>query len=234
MIAYDKQTYNAPNPLARLAHRARYGAADRLVRKYLRSAEAAMLDFGCGDGRMLERVRLFAPLAELVGYEPLMEEGAGLHTQYKRVSTEADVRHGQYDLITAFEVLEHLEPQEIDGFVTLARETLREGGVLIVSVPIMLGPVLIPKLINAQYVRKSTWRYSLSEMIGAAFFLKPVPRFRGTGYLTHKGFDWRMLRDRLSQDFELREEEFSPFPVLPWGLNSQWFGVFRPLPRSVA
>ena len=225
MIVYDRQTYNAPNPLARLAHRVRYKIANRLVVRFL-EPDGSMLDFGCGDGRTLKRVREFYPEAHLVGYEPFM---SGQGDGYVRLSTEAEVLKERYNLITAFEVLEHLEDEEITRFFDLANNTLPPygGGFIIVSVPIMLGPVLIPKIINAQYVRRATWKYSFSEVIRAAVFLKSVPRFRGAGYLTHKGFDWRNVRARLESSFVPIDECFSPFPHLPWGLNSRWFGVYR-------
>ncbi|ABS63535.1 Methyltransferase type 11 [Parvibaculum lavamentivorans DS-1] len=176
MVAYDRQTYNAPNPMARLAHRARYGNADRLIAKYLKP-DGVMLDYGCGDGRMLRRVREFAPAADLIGYEPLMQgEGEG----YRRFTHEEDARGCRYDLVTAFEVLEHLLPEDIGKFVTLTKDTIKADGRVIISVPIMLGPVLIPKVINAQFIRKSAWKYSFSELVRGAIFLKPVPRYHGS------------------------------------------------------
>lgn len=224
MTAYDRQTFNAPNPLARLAHRSRYGVAERLIGEHLR-ADGSMLDFGCGDGRMLVNIRNIFPDAELFGYEPIMKDESG--GAYRHFSSEDLMRSRKYDLITAFEVLEHLEPEEIEGFVRVLKENLSENGTVLVSVPIMLGPVLIPKVFNAQVIRKTTWRYSAKELISAAFFLGEVPRYKGKGYLTHKGFDWRNVRDRLGRDLRLERQEFSPFPWLPWGLNSQWFGTFR-------
>ena len=225
LIAYDRQTYNSPNPVARLAHRARYGIADHLIQKYLEPS-GAMLDFGCGDGRMLKRVRMFYPEAHLVGYEPLMK---GVADGYERAVVEDDAWARPYNLVTAFEVLEHLEDDEICHFFDLVDKALRpdQRGTLIISVPNMLGPVLIPKIINVQYVRRADWKYSLSEALRAAFFLGAVPRHRGAGYLTHKGFDWRDLRVRLKNRFIIVEERLSPFPFLPWWLNSQWFAVCR-------
>ena len=45
--------------------------------------------------------------------------------------------------------------------------------------------------------------------------------------MTHKGFDFRALVDRLGERFEVGDVARSPFPALPWWLNSQVFARLR-------
>ena len=90
----------------------------------------------------------------------------------------------------------------------------------------MYGPVLVPKALNAKYVKKTDWSYSLRELIRGVL-VRPVERDPGKLYLNHKGYDWRKTRDQLNALFDVEEYRFSPFSSLWWGFNSQWFGVFR-------
>lgn len=45
--------------------------------------------------------------------------------------------------------------------------------------------------------------------------------------ITHKGFDFRGLIQRLDNEYTLTGRFHSPFAALPWWLNSQVFLTFR-------
>lgn len=89
-----------------------------------------LLDFGCGAGGFLDRARGLA--ASMAGIEPeerVRDHWEGCLTIYPDI----DVASGEYDLITAFHVLEHLP----DPRVTLRSlaALLAPGGRIVVEVP---------------------------------------------------------------------------------------------------
>jgi 2-polyprenyl-3-methyl-5-hydroxy-6-metoxy-1,4-benzoquinol methylase len=222
--AYARRTIFSHNPLARLSHRTRFAQAIAAICKHLPS-DGSLLDFGCARGELLARVREQFPGARLYGLDPFQPDGSG----YVHLSDVAECCGLSFDAITAFEVLEHLGPEASETFFALVREHLASGGVCIVSVPNMLGPALMPKLLHAALTGGSALGYSVRSALGATLFLKSPPRLapNRSGTMRHKGFDWRLTRARIAHEFDIVSETVTPFPRLWWGFNSQWFCTFR-------
>jgi 2-polyprenyl-3-methyl-5-hydroxy-6-metoxy-1,4-benzoquinol methylase len=228
--SYDRQTENSPNPLVRFAQRNRYSLAQELIMT-LAPQGSVILDYGSGDGRLLERLSRCGRSYVLWGLEPYPTHypaRPGSDAGFGVVQTAADLPHDRFNLIGCFEVLEHLRQRDIEQFIDYCHAHLDDRGNIIVSVPVMLGPVLFLKSLNAKYIKRTNWAYSFREAIAAGIFLKNTERNPDTRtYLDHKGFDFRILRGMLLAHFRLERELYSPFPRLWWGFNSQWFGVFR-------
>src|SRR3954451_11908286 len=114
-------------------HMARYHFASRLTRG------KRVLDAGCGAGygsaelaRMAERVVGIDVAAEAVAFARTNYELPNL--RFEQAScTELPFEDGSFDLIVAFEVIEHLENWK--GFLQEARRVLAPAGQLIVSTP---------------------------------------------------------------------------------------------------
>ena len=224
---YDPVTVNSPNPIARYAHRRRYHYSVSLTSRLLDQNQSC-LDFGYGNGRFLAELAKQRSDLTLVGYDKFSDHQGPFDT----IRDVTEAHDGSFNCVCAFEVLEHLFDSDIDDFVALVGRVLKKGGRLIVSVPILQGPVLIPKYINARLVNRVPWRYSLQELVQSTIFHRPVERHSDDGLTyTHKGFHFRMLRERLSTDFVLVDELYQPFPRLWWGFNSQCFSVWQ-LPRT--
>ena len=226
--SYDRETIASPNPLVRFSHTARHSRSERMIAALLPDG-GSYLDYGSGNGELLSRLSRSAPNIQLFGLEPFMKSRVDTgELPYTLFTALDDVGDQKFDVISAFEVLEHLNDENFAIFCAAAERLLKPGGALVISVPIMQGPVLIPKYLNARFVKRSSWRYSISELVKASVFLGEVPRgATGAHYETHKGFSWRKLRTALSAKFDLAAEEFSPAPKLWWGFNSQWFATFR-------
>ena len=163
---YERRTVLSRNPLARLSHRARVGEALALIEKHL-PAGGVMLDFGCAHGELLVQVKGRVRSARLYGLDPL-RDGVG----YTHLRSPAECDGLSFDLITAFEVLEHLDENGTDTFFRLASTHLNQRGLCIVSVPNMLGPALLPKLVHAALFSGSALHYSAPEVVRAALLLK--------------------------------------------------------------
>ncbi len=109
---------------------------DEHVRRPLEGKTA--LDVGCGAGLLSEPLaRLGATVTGIDAAPELIEaalehaSGQGLEIDYRAVALEGLA--GQFDLITALEVIEHVaEPQ---AFVTALAQRLASNGLLILSTP---------------------------------------------------------------------------------------------------
>lgn len=221
-VAYQNQTFNTPNPIARYAHRARLRRAldyaDRLL-----PASGCLLDFGCGTGDFLNAFAQRRGDADLVGFEPFMpaQPGGSL-----RVGNMADIQSASIDLLCCFEVLEHLSDADFAIFIEQGRRVLKPGGRALVSVPIIGGLTLLLKEGNRAIMFRRRSDYTALELLRASFLGVPAPR-PAVRLLTHKGFDFKATENALKSTYGLSERELCPFPWLPWWLNSQAFFVLE-------
>jgi SAM-dependent methyltransferase len=108
----------------------------RLLRRYARAAGGVALDLGCGTGRALDE--LAGAGRALLGLD-LRPEGLAEARRARPASwlvqadaTSLPLADGSVDVITALDVLEHL-----DDHAALAeiRRVLRPGGILVLTVP---------------------------------------------------------------------------------------------------
>lgn len=100
----------------------------------------SVLDVGCGDGRFLNELSKQGRNCRLVGLDPSSRAIA----YAKFISPEVLWVEGKlssespgspFDLITLIEVIEHIEPNELDEFLSLVHYNLNSDGRLIISVP---------------------------------------------------------------------------------------------------
>jgi SAM-dependent methyltransferase len=91
-----------------------------------------VLDFGCGFGQFLEMCRLFGLEGVGVDRSRARRSGAGVH-----IFADLDEVPGEFDAITLFEVLEHLDDPL--AMLKRLRGRLRAGGLMIVEVPDTTG-----------------------------------------------------------------------------------------------
>ena len=224
-IPYHRQTIGSLNPAKRFAHRSRLRRA-AIITDDLLPEGGSLLDFGAGAGKFLGDMRARRPDAVLFGYDKFKGKSTEGATY---VPTMADLPDQSLDVLTAFEVLEHVIDEDRESFILAARRLLKKTGCLIVSVPIMYGPITLVKEASQMISRRRGMGYTLPEL-GRVLIGRPIPRPpTAVRYQTHKGFDFRRLRSRLSCEFCVEKEVVSPFPALPWILNSQVFFISRPL-----
>lgn len=217
-ISYEEQTIQSANPLARYAHRERLAKGLQLADLFSEEG-AIVIDFGTGQGEFLHRLGQRRPDVSLMGYEPYMSP---LYPEIRYVESMQTIADASVDVFTAFEVCEHLHAHEISELMADARRVMKPDGTLIVSVPVMYGAAVVPKVVNWM-VRDRKWQteYTLFEILkSAAGFTVARP---SNPRSTHKGFDFRELICEISGWFEIRQIEFSPIALLPWWLSSQCF-----------
>jgi len=109
---------------------------------------SSILDFGCGDGRLLHELSRDVP-ARLVGVDTSRRAlslarsmNMGPHGENKmEFGTSLDQIEGIFDVVTTVETLEHIPDEELPSVLTLLHEKLHEKGCLIVSVPTLNVPL---------------------------------------------------------------------------------------------
>src|SRR5436853_2797779 len=142
------------------------------------------------------------------------------------------------------EVLEHCTNERREAALADVRRLVADNGHVIISVPIEIGPPIVLKqlirnimsrTVGGDYAERET--YSAREMLRTLFvpgddvtLPRPVYRAdfadRPNLYHGHKGFNFRELRARLRQDFEIVAEHYTPVGGV-WWLNSQVWLVCR-------
>lgn len=245
MFLYAEKPNCSKIPLIGWNHRRRFQFGRQLVKPY---AGRMLLDYGCGDGTFLDLVHdLFS---EAVGADVNSRQTADCAREYADrkglsfVLTDelTDDRHtGAYGIIVCMEVLEHCLEEQRKTVLADMRRLLAEDGVLIISVPIEIGPSLIVK----QFCRHlAGWRglggyqwtegYRIDEFWKMVFagahsrIERPVHRLdltpdRPSIFHGHKGFNWRAFQAEL-KDFVIMRRCFTPLVWLGGCFNSQvWF-----------
>jgi|EndMetStandDraft_6_1072998.scaffolds.fasta_scaffold00160_16 SAM-dependent methyltransferase len=228
VVSYEKQTVANPNPFARFAHRKRLKKSKGFVAPFL-TGSATLLDYGCGPGLFLHNVateiKRVHPQVKLLGYDPYMP---AQYDDYRVVADSASIADKSVTILTAFEVCEHLTESETREFVDFALRVLEPHGKLLVSVPIEMGPTLLLKEGSRAILHRRKPETPPLELLKASFLGRPANRssdIKGS----HRGYDWRVTQQTLSQTFRLEHTEFSPLPINRWYVQSQVFLVFSKL-----
>ena len=248
---YAQKQILSRDKLVAWSHARRFATALKLARSF---AGKQILDYGSGDGTFLALAMMAdRPPAAAVGAELLDDVIDDCHRRYSseprmrfvQVETLDGPEHtGRYDAVFCMEVLEHV----FDWEPELARMSrlLAPGGTLVVSVPVETGiPVVVKQVVRTiAGWRKighypGTTSYTWSELAAAVFagrtqhVTRPVFNFGGGPAHDHKGFNWRVLHERLKQQFEVTQVVASPFSWLGPGLATQvWFIARRRAPAA--
>lgn len=219
-VRYSKQTLDNPNPIARYAHRRRYELSVGRVLEILGQGQS-LLDFGCGQGDFLNQIASVRNDAKLYGFDP---ESGHDSNRYIVTSSMGEIEASAIDVFSCFETIEHLLAHERADLFADVRRVLKPSGTLIASVPIVGGPTLLLKEANRLLLFRRRSDYSLWELLLASILCVPGKR-SADPRVSHKGFDFRETEHELRDNFILKQMFFSPFPMMPWQLNSQVFFV---------
>lgn len=242
---YARKQILSRSRLISWSHTRRFQTAVSLAGAF---AGKRVLDYGSGDGTFLAML-MMRPTA------PALAVGAELPRDViedcrVRFANEPRVRFlhvhdldlgehtAAYDAVFCMEVLEHV--CDWDPLLARVSRLLAPGGRLVVSVPVETGlPVVVKQLVRhvAGWRRigdyPGTSSYSWAQLAAAVFagnqqhVTRPV-FYGGSGpFHDHKGFNWMVLRDRLSRQFEIERTMASPFQVLGPHLAAQVWMVAR-------
>jgi methionine biosynthesis protein MetW len=179
-------------------------------------AGSRVLDVGCGSGPVTEILQTVSN-AIIIGVEPDEERaerarGRGL-TVINDYLSEAIIRdHGPFDFIVFADVLEHLpNPAQI---VCLAKEALKPGGCVLVSVP------------NGAHF------YARLDL------LRGIIRYEDSGIMdaTHlRWFTWDSIKSFFERlDFDVTYQDYTVFAKMHMYANRKPFSWMKPRLRAFA
>ena len=145
--AYARKQILSPSRLVRWSHGSRFELGRALIAP---RAGGRLLDYGCGDGTFLALVHDLFPGA--VGADPAARQTADcarrlrdLPLTFTTPDSLGASHTGAYDVVTCMEVLEHCLDDERRRVVGELARLARPGGLVVVSVPIEVGPSLVGK-----------------------------------------------------------------------------------------
>lgn len=171
---------------------------EKVSKTVLSLAPKLVLDFGCGDGRLILQLLRLNEHIKVVGVDisdrALMFAkafcGDSERVAFYRSIEEIPQNLLPFDVVTAMEVLEHIPPDNLSNVIEQIRRVLRLNGWLVVSVPtpnIALNP-------------KHYQHFSLDSLqaeLGESFVL------HSHEYIHRNGLAWALIRRILVNRFAI-------------------------------
>jgi 2-polyprenyl-3-methyl-5-hydroxy-6-metoxy-1,4-benzoquinol methylase len=243
---YARKQLLSRSRLVAWSHSSRFELARRLVEP---RAGGRLLDYGCGDGTFLAMVADLFPSA--LGVDAAADQIEDCARRFAGVDgvafALADALAGgehaaAYDVVVCMEVLEHCPDDLQRGVLDTMRRVVAPGGLVVISVPIEIGPSLIAKQAAralaavrglGEYAHRE--RYRPGELVRMLFagagtrIVRPetttrLDDGRTIRFTGHKGFNWKRLAVEVAARFRVDAVRFSPMPPCGEFLNSQvWF-----------
>jgi len=231
---YNILTIGSSSMIFRYSHKKRHRVASELIRM---NECKSLLDIGTGDAELLAQLNARYGDKEYVGYEPeeVMRNNAieqVLGTNIAIIGEMSELKDKTFDVITIFEVLEHLNIHNQRSVITKANGHLSEGGRLIISVPLESGLSSLIKNALRIAARRTHPLTSFGNIIRTTcgFPVKGRKELEDTGeYVpSHLGFYYKNL-ERVFTDlnFSIIEKRYSPVKWFGPILNSQVFYVLK-------
>lgn len=114
-------------------HRAKRSVVVYYISQFTKTSQK-ILDMGCGTGKNLETFRTFGKIYGVdSSYEAITFcKKRGIDTVYKEDITSTNFKKNSFDIITALDVLEHVDDQKALNEIG---RIIKVGGILIITVP---------------------------------------------------------------------------------------------------
>jgi 2-polyprenyl-3-methyl-5-hydroxy-6-metoxy-1,4-benzoquinol methylase len=226
-MSYDAQTINSRSSLKRWSHSRRFHLACRALAPRVGDR---ILDYGTGDATLLRLLHARTPGASLVGFEPMMTTEAASNAPAGARIVASPLGLADFDKVACLEVLEHLDGSILSTAIDNLVAAARPGGLILVSVPIEVGPsVLAKNIVRAAAGALHENMTVANTILSALGRTSQITRKAENGFISsHVGFDWRALRENLLRR-GLRENKiiYSPFGSLGPLVNSQVMMIFQ-------
>jgi cyclopropane fatty-acyl-phospholipid synthase-like methyltransferase len=231
-MSYADITRNNKSAIKKFSHQKRFNIALKLID--LKPNET-VLDFGTGDGYLLQCLHEAYPKAKLSGFDPLdfmfQELKETIETnQLNQIFITNDLntlKSESFNVVTCLEVLEHFSETNQRKRLLEIKDLLQDNGRLIISVPLEVG---LPSFV------KNTIRFLIKQNKGDATLKNIIKSLFGMdierqqdGYIyTHIGFNHNKLETIFKEcHLEIIKKEYSPFKYLYNIINSQVFYILK-------
>ena len=231
-MSYSNQTINNKSSIKRFTHIGRFNVALALLDF---KKTDTLLDFGTGDGHMLQLINQTISIKKLIGYEPVSEMYDELVKNINQnesnsiqvINNLKAVSTLQFNYVTCFEVLEHFSKENQDKHIKDIIKLTSNDGTIIISVPLEIGLTALFKNSIRFLLGQKHSNTNLKTISKAMLGLKDSRT--QAGYInSHVGFNHNDL-ECVFKDNNLRiiKKQYSPFKYLYGLLNSQIFYVLK-------
>lgn len=124
----------------------------------LLSDGGVLVDVGCGRQQFCAALRPMAPLASLYGLDVVRVEPVPDGVEFVRAPAWDLSRVPSPDVVTSFDVLEHLHPDDVRPTLTEWAERMRPGGYVVATICTRPSQILGPEGVNLHpTVRSEDW-----------------------------------------------------------------------------
>lgn len=231
--AYTSRLLRGGSFATRFSHRGRMATAASLVQaeRFDRAA-----DVGAADGWYLRTLLDQGTIAEgvAVDADPAMlqvgqQRSEGRPLEFLTPDDDALLDQlGTFDLVTCLETLEHVaDPSSV---LQLAVDLAAPGATIVVSVPIEVGPSVLLKQAGRWLAnRRQEYgyeRYRWAELFRAGVLGQSAGLDR-VNLHSHKGFDYRDVREMLRARAAIHRTVYSPIRTLGPVVASTVFWIAR-------
>jgi SAM-dependent methyltransferase len=229
---YNTLTYNSSLRIQRWVHNKRFEDAIKLLEV---EAGDKILDYGCGDGRLLELINEKYKGVTLTGYEPVPEMAAQalqrVNSSIHIDSNPASLK-GQFNKIACLETCEHLPEAELQELFSIIKQKAAQSATIVFSVPVETG---LPGGIKNVYRKlrghkkdKMSWMDVLKTIFGVKLDRSSKEIAVGLDYYySHAGFNHRLFAQVLKSHFQIIKVVFSPFNFLKSLMGNTVFFVCK-------
>lgn len=227
-MSYSNQTINNKSFIKRFSHNGRFNVALSLLD--LKKTDS-ILDFGTGDGYMLQLIRDTKNVKKIVGYEPVSDMYNELErnikslqaTNIKVINNLNDVAQTTFNYVTCFEVLEHFSKREQLQHLEDIKRITDTNSKIIISVPLEIGLTALLKNSIRTIVGQKHSNTNLKSVTKAILCFKDTRT--QSGYInSHVGFNHKDLEKLFkTSGLKVIKKQYSPFKYLYGLLNSQIF-----------
>jgi len=224
---YSNQTINNSSFIKRFSHNKRFQNTIKLLSP---KNDDKILDYGTGDGYILNQLYNKNIYCEIIGYEPFENKELLInyknHKTIKIINSVKDIST-KFNKISCFEVLEHLTEKNQEIELQQMSKLLEENGKIIISVPLEKGISSLLKNIIRILLKQQHSNTNYSTIIKSLFGIK-FDRGSNKYISNHIGFyynDLEMIFKKVNLKIEKRL--FSPINLFSSILNSQVFYILE-------
>ena len=108
-----------------------------LISEY--SFKVNILDLGCGHGYIMQSLRSegYKNIAGIDIYDEQIakDKKKGLNVKVGNVFNDLNIEYNKYDIIIAFDFIEHFNKTELIDLITIINKALKEDGILLIHTP---------------------------------------------------------------------------------------------------
>lgn len=222
---YSNETINNSSFIKRASHNKRFKNSIKLISP---KNDDNILDYGTGDGYILNLIYNENINCKLTGYEPF--ENIELLENYKKHQTIKiinDVKNinEKFNKITCFEVFEHLTEKNQEKELLQIKKLLDENGRIIMSVPLEKGLSSLLKNIIRILLKQKHENTNFSTILKSLFGIK-INRGSNEYISNHIGFYYNDLEKIFKKvNLKIEKKLFSPINLFGSVLNSQVFYI---------